>query len=61
MSEKFEVGDVVRFKSGGRTMTVTEAETEGEDEEVRVVWFAKGRVRKADVSAKALVSATDVG
>jgi len=45
MKNKFKVGDVVRLKSGGPSMTVKDAESSPGT--VECVWFAGGIIQSA--------------
>lgn len=48
---KFKLGDVVRLKSGGPTMTVTSIDRDGD---VGVIWFLNGEIRSASILANCL-------
>lgn len=51
MSDGFQEGDVVRLKSGGPDMTVTEKNTHGE---LICEWFDDGEAKARRFSEKAL-------
>lgn len=50
MTEKCQVGDVVRLKSGGPKMTVTKIE----EERVHCDWFEKGKLHERIFRVEAL-------
>ena len=58
MSEKFQVGDVVRLKSGGQTMTIEEI---GDDDNISCVWFQGTEVKRAPFVSATLKEAGTPG
>jgi uncharacterized protein YodC (DUF2158 family) len=51
MSDQFEVGDVVKLKSGGEKMTIEEIEDDGY---VSCVWFEGSQVQRETFTAATL-------
>ena len=51
MTDKFEVGDVVKLKSGGEKMTIEEIEDDGY---VSCVWFEGSQVQRGSFAAATL-------
>lgn len=51
MSDQFEVGDVVKLKSGGEKMTIEEIEDDGY---VSCVWFEGSQVQRGTFAAATL-------
>ena len=51
MEDTFQVGDVVKLKSGGEAMTIEEID--GED--VTCVWFESKRVQRATFAVATLI------
>lgn len=51
MSDQFEVGDMVKLKSGGEKMTIEEIE---DDSYVSCVWFEGSQVQRGTFAAATL-------
>ncbi len=65
--EKLKNGDLVRLKSGGPTMTVSQAmldalaEGLAGDKRIRCQWFAGGKLQSGMFAAETLVSVDEEG